>query len=54
VILADVLPENSEYVLGAYLVFFALLVIYIVIMAVRLSRLERDLVEMNKQQGRDE
>jgi hypothetical protein len=54
VILADVLPENSEYVLGAYLVFFALLVIYIVIMAVRLSRLERDLVEMNRQQGRDE
>jgi hypothetical protein len=54
VILADVLPENSEYVLGAYLVFFALLVIYIVIMAVRLSRLERDLVEMKKQQGRDE
>jgi hypothetical protein len=54
VILADVLPENSEYVLGAYMVFFALLVIYIVIMAVRLSRLERDLVEMNQRQDRDE
>ena len=47
-ILAEVLPENSEYVLGAYLVFFALLVIYLVIMATRLARLEREVVELSK------
>ena len=46
-ILADVLPENSEYVLGAFLVFFALLMVYFVIMAARLARLERELIELN-------
>jgi hypothetical protein len=50
-ILADVLPENSGYVLGAYLVFFALLLVYFVIMAFRLSRIERDLVELNREAG---
>ena len=53
-ILAEVLPENSEYVLGAYLVFFALLVIYLVIMAVRIGRLERELVELNREPAGDE
>lgn len=47
-LLAEVLPENSEYVLGAYLVFFAVLMIYFVIMAVRLARVERDLVELTQ------
>lgn len=50
-ILAEVLPENSEYVLAAYLVFFALLLIYFVIMAVRLSRIERELVELNRDEA---
>ena len=49
-ILADVLPENSEYVFGAYMVFFALLLVYFVIMAVRLSRIERELVELNDEE----
>jgi hypothetical protein len=48
--LADVLPENSEYVLGAYLVFFAVLLVYFVIMAVRLARIERELVELNDEE----
>lgn len=45
--IADVLPENSGYVLGAYVVFFALLLVYFVIMAFRLARIERELVELN-------
>lgn len=42
------LPDNSGYVVAAYLVFFALLVVYFAIMAIRMSRLERDLVELNE------
>ncbi|GAC1439222.1 MAG: hypothetical protein NVSMB51_16840 [Solirubrobacteraceae bacterium] len=40
------LPANDGYVAGAYLVFFALLVIYVVIMAAKLSRIERELSEL--------
>jgi hypothetical protein len=41
---ATTLPENSNdgYVAAAYIVFFALLLIYVAIMAIRLSRVERD------------
>jgi uncharacterized protein (DUF58 family) len=46
---ADVtLPNNSGYVVGAYLVFLVLLLIYVAIMAMRLSRVERELTELNK------
>ncbi len=41
--MSEVLPENGGYVAAAYLVFLALLLIYIAIMAVRASRFERDL-----------
>ena len=43
--LAAVLPENSNdgYVAAAYIVFFAILLIYVAIMALRLSHVERDL-----------
>lgn len=40
------LDEAGKYVAGAYLVFFALVLIYVAIMASRLSRLERDLAEL--------
>ena len=46
--IAEVLPENSDYVFAAYLVFFALLLVYFVIMAFRLARIERELVELNE------
>ena len=47
-ILADVtLPDNAGYVVAAYLVFLALLLIYVVIMATKLSRFERELTELN-------
>jgi hypothetical protein len=38
----------NEYVAAAYLVFLALVLIYVVIMAVRQTRLERDLAEIDE------
>jgi hypothetical protein len=40
------LHEAGKYVAGAYVVVFALVLIYVAIMAVRLSHLERDLGEL--------
>ena len=42
------LDEAGKYVAAAYLVFLALLLIYVAIMSGRLSRLERDLTELNE------
>ncbi len=42
-IVTDKLPDNGGYVAAAYLVFLLLLLIYVAIMAMRASRLERDL-----------
>ncbi len=41
--MTDKLPENGGYVAAAYLVFLALLLIYVAIMATRAGRLEREL-----------
>jgi hypothetical protein len=54
VILATVVSElpalplhtAGKYVAGAYIVLFALVLIYVAIMAIRLSRIERDLGEL--------
>jgi hypothetical protein len=40
------LHEAGKYVAGAYIVLFALVLIYVAIMAVRLSHIERDLGEL--------
>lgn len=40
------LDEAGKYVAAAYLVFLALLLIYVAIMASKLSRLEREVVEL--------
>jgi hypothetical protein len=49
-LLADVpalpLHEAGKYVAGAYVVLFALVLIYVAIMAIRLSRIERELGEL--------
>jgi hypothetical protein len=47
-ILAATLPENSNdgYVAAAYIVFFALVLVYVAIMAIRLSRVERRVEEL--------
>jgi hypothetical protein len=40
------LHEAGKYVAGAYVVVFALVLIYVSIMAIRQSKLERDLAEL--------
>jgi hypothetical protein len=40
------LHEAGKYVAGAYVVLFALVLVYVAIMAIRQSRLERDLDEL--------
>jgi type II secretory pathway component PulM len=42
------LDEAGKYVAAAYLVFLALVLVYVVIMASKLSRIERDLEELNE------
>jgi hypothetical protein len=44
----DTLPDNTGYVAAAYLVFLALILIYVVIMANKLARFERDLSELDE------
>ena len=54
--LATALPENTGdgYVAAAYIVFFAIVLIYVTIMAVRLTRVERSLRELNERAERRE
>jgi hypothetical protein len=40
------LHEAGKYVAGAYIVLIAMILVYVAIMAVRLSRIERDLGEL--------
>lgn len=40
------LDEAGKYVAGAYVVFLALLVVYVAIMAAKLQRIERELREL--------
>jgi len=49
-VIADALPldEAGKYVAAAYLVFLALILIYVAIMAGRLSRIEKDLQEVTE------
>ena len=42
------LDEAGKYVAAAYLVFLALILIYVAIMAGRLARIERDLGEVTE------
>ena len=42
------LDEAGKYVAAAYLVFFAIVLIYVAIMAGRLSRIEKDLEEVSE------
>jgi hypothetical protein len=48
------LDEAGKYVAGAYLVFLALILVYVTIMAIRLDRLNKDLDELVEMtEGRD-
>ncbi len=44
------LHEAGKYVAGAYVVLFALVLVYVAIMAIRLSRIERELGELLAQE----
>ena len=46
--MTDALPDNTGYVAAAYLVFLAIVLIYVVIMATKLARFERELSELNE------
>ena len=46
--MTDALPNNTGYVAAAYLVFFALVLIYVVIMSAKLARFERELSEIEE------
>ena len=52
--MSDKLPDNGGYVAAAYLVFLALLLIYLGIMAYKLSRIQRDVAELHQLAERDE
>jgi hypothetical protein len=51
--LATAIPgsSNNGYVAAAYIVFFAIVLIYVAIMALRLTRVERGLRELNERAG---
>ena len=42
------LDEAGKYVAGAYVVFVGLILVYVAIMASKLSRIERELEELNE------
>jgi hypothetical protein len=46
------LDEAGKYVAGAYIVFIALILIYVAIMAARLGRIERELGELEELAGK--
>jgi len=48
------LHTAGKYVAGAYIVLFALVLIYVAIMAVRLGRIERELGELLESSERSE
>jgi CcmD family protein len=45
------LHEAGKYVAGAYVVVFALVLVYVAIMAVRLSHIQRELGELLRSRG---
>jgi uncharacterized membrane protein len=51
---SDTLPDNTGYVAAAYLVFLALVLIYVAIMAARLGRVQRELQELDELAARKE
>ena len=48
ILASTVLPDNAGYVAAAYLVFLALLVIYVGIMAYKLVSIQRDVTEISE------
>ena len=42
------LDEAGKYVAGAYVVFFALIVVYVAIIGAKIARIDRELEELNE------
>ncbi len=40
--MSDTLPDNTGYVAAAYVVFLALVLVYVVIIAAKIGRIERE------------
>lgn len=51
--MTETLPPNTGFVAAAYLVFVALLLIYVTIMSIRASRLERELDQLLRDQDEE-
>ena len=53
--MTDNLPDdNSGYVAAAYLVFLALVLVYVLILGIRLSRLNKDVTELDELAASDD
>lgn len=48
------LEEAGKYVAAAYLVFLALILVYVAIMAAKLARVDRELAELGERRRHDE
>ena len=48
------LDEAGKYVAGAYVVFVALILIYVAIMAAKLTRIEREIADLDELAARRE
>jgi CcmD family protein len=48
ILASTTLPDNTGYVAAAYLVVFALVLIYLAIMASKLARLNREIAELHE------
>jgi hypothetical protein len=46
------LDEAGKYVAGAYIVFVALILIYVAIMGMKLARIDRELTELASEEDR--
>ncbi len=51
--MTETLPPNTGFVAAAYLVFVALLLIYVTIMSIRASRLERELDQLLREEDEE-
>lgn len=50
---SNTLPDNAGYVAAAYLVFLALILIYVAIMAYKLARIGREVAELHELAAED-
>jgi hypothetical protein len=50
---SNTLPDNAGYVVAAYLVFLALVLIYVAIMAYKLARIGREVAELHELADRE-